>query len=1029
MASPRTLKSTCVPRRSVFDAGTRDTVHNIDDLSRIDAQRFFEENYVTDGMKLLLSEAFKRLEGQTDNASGAYLLSQSMGGGKTHNLLALGLLARNPGLRQQAMGAFHQVGSLGAVRTVTFSGRNTGSNLGIWGEIADQLGKRDVFKDFYSPLKPPGVAEWVELLRGEPVLIMLDELPPYFEAVRAQTVGATSLDVITTTALANLLVAIDSGELPRACLVLSDLRSSAYSTGSAAVNQALANLDQEATRSVTRIDPVRLASDELYQILRTRLFETVAAGEDVAAIADAYSSAVDEARKMDLTTASAPEFRGAVVRSYPFHPGIRDLYARFRENTGFQQTRALIRIMRLMVQEIWESGEADRRYLIGAHQLNLHRSDLMSEIRQINGTLENAIAHDIAAEGSDSVAETIDGPGRTDAQDAATIIFLSSLSTAVNPLLGLDRSTIVQYLVEPGRNISTLRGALDDLQRGAWYLHASSNGALFFRNTENLNAKLDSYTRGMLRDAREIELRDRLSSMFRPQSAACYQTVEALPALDQLQLDRDRTTLVIFRPASTALDEVKKFWEAQPYKNRLLFLTGSASGYDQVLERAATLRAIGQIINEFKQSQMPETDPQFKDAVQIRTQQESRFYIACREVFQQIYYPSRGGLTSIPIDLTYTGNRFDGEVQITKALETVFKYRPDTASDLNGYRARVEEILWPAELKEVEWSEIRRQAASNPRWEWNHPRALDDLRDEMVRQERWRQEGGYVNRGPFPKPQATVTALTQHRDPDTGEAQLSVRPVNADIVYWSSDGPATTNSERLDLAKPLRTRALRLSFLGVDSSGQHQTGEPVTWANTIEVKHRFQPSASGFRCQLEAVPGGDIRYTLDGSSPQTSGRNYDGPFDVPSGTRFVLAVASAEGISSDVRQWQVPEVGKDPEVPAIDPNKPAHLIRRQEFESTGAVYGLLETAGRHRGELGGITLRVVKEQQWVELTTDDRVFQQAGAIKELADAIARIVPGGRLEMTFEQVKCGSGHDLQHLMEALNIRPEAGEIGQ
>jgi len=93
----QTLGQLCHPRASVFDPSIRDTVYSIDDLPTINAQAFFEENYVTEGMRQLLTEAFSRLEGKNQSASGTYLLSQSMGGGKTHNLLALGLLARNPG--------------------------------------------------------------------------------------------------------------------------------------------------------------------------------------------------------------------------------------------------------------------------------------------------------------------------------------------------------------------------------------------------------------------------------------------------------------------------------------------------------------------------------------------------------------------------------------------------------------------------------------------------------------------------------------------------------------------------------------------------------------------------------------------------------------------------------------------------------------------------------------------------------------------------------------------------------------------
>ncbi|MEZ4521143.1 MAG: hypothetical protein R3A46_05815 [Thermomicrobiales bacterium] len=52
---------------------------------------------------------------------------------------------------------------------------------------------------------------------------------------------SSSLDRITTTALANLLVAVTGDKLPNVCLVLTDLRSSVYSGGHAAMSEALSN--------------------------------------------------------------------------------------------------------------------------------------------------------------------------------------------------------------------------------------------------------------------------------------------------------------------------------------------------------------------------------------------------------------------------------------------------------------------------------------------------------------------------------------------------------------------------------------------------------------------------------------------------------------------------------------------------------------------------------------------------------------------------------------------------------------------
>ena len=172
----KSLVEGCKPRSSVFELIGLDTVYSLDDLDSIDPRAFFAENYPTEGMRQLLTEGLKRLEGKSTSAAGAFLLSQSMGGGKTHNLIALGLLAKHPELRAQATQGFYTPGPLGAVRVVAFSGRTTNTPFGIWGEIAGGLNKKDTFRDFYSPLLPPGPEDWVGLLRGEPLLILLERL-------------------------------------------------------------------------------------------------------------------------------------------------------------------------------------------------------------------------------------------------------------------------------------------------------------------------------------------------------------------------------------------------------------------------------------------------------------------------------------------------------------------------------------------------------------------------------------------------------------------------------------------------------------------------------------------------------------------------------------------------------------------------------------------------------------------------------------------------------------------------------------
>jgi predicted AAA+ superfamily ATPase len=222
----KSLANLCEPRKTVFDLQRRDVVLDITDLidGEIEAKKFFDENFPTDGMKRLLREAFRRFAGKSDQ--GVFVLSQAMGGGKTHNMIALGLLAREPSLRKQVMGELYEAGdALGKVRVVGFTGRETDAPLGVWGSIAQQLGKKDQFKDYYSPLQAPGQSAWVNLLKGGPLLILLDELPPYFEASRAKTIGNSDLAQVTLAALSNLLVAVGKKELANVCRLLQAIGS------------------------------------------------------------------------------------------------------------------------------------------------------------------------------------------------------------------------------------------------------------------------------------------------------------------------------------------------------------------------------------------------------------------------------------------------------------------------------------------------------------------------------------------------------------------------------------------------------------------------------------------------------------------------------------------------------------------------------------------------------------------------------------------------------------------------------------
>ncbi|MGH7087237.1 MAG: hypothetical protein ACREFN_19885, partial [Acetobacteraceae bacterium] len=138
-------------------------------------------------LDLLVRRGFDRLAGRSED--GAFYLTQATGGGKTRSLIALGLLASEPGLRREVVPEIASGAAFGAARVVVFSGHQNPETL-LWGHIAEQLGRGQVMAPFRrAGAKTPGIDEWVTALGTEPVLILLDELPSYLQMARGEPVG------------------------------------------------------------------------------------------------------------------------------------------------------------------------------------------------------------------------------------------------------------------------------------------------------------------------------------------------------------------------------------------------------------------------------------------------------------------------------------------------------------------------------------------------------------------------------------------------------------------------------------------------------------------------------------------------------------------------------------------------------------------------------------------------------------------------------------------------------------------------
>ena len=969
----KTLFEACKPRESVFDETKRDDTLDLSNLldGSIDGKHFFEETFITEGMELLFDTAFKRFEGKA--SSGLVKLTQAMGGGKTHNMVALGVLAKNKEIRKSILnGKYANVDS--DIRVVAYTGRESYLEFGIWGEIAEQLGKKELFNTFYTPLMAPGQSAWINLLKSDtPTLILLDELPPYLQNAKTIPVGTGTVADITTTALANLFNAVGKAELHNVCIVVSDLQAT-YEEGSQLLQKSFKELENEIERSAINIEPVGANTDDLYNILRTRLFEKVGKKEDIDKIAMEYRRAVVEARQMGYTNYSPEEIVKGIYTSYPFHPSIRDLFARFKENPGFQQTRGFIRLTRMMVRDLYSGDiKAKNRYLINAFDMNLNDKELMPMVKSIKPRLSNAISHDIANQGM-SVAEIMDEQAKsTDMEDLSKLILVSSLANVTNAIIGLSIQELIGYMAEPGRDITRLKSALEEYKVKAWYLYTDKNERLFFKDIKNVNAELLDLVNTYSYEVAKQKIKDILKDKFRPKLSDCYQEVLVFPSIEEIELKKDKITLILTEPypGNKGLNpDIEKFFEDTTYKNRVMFLSGQRSSMEGLINIAKQYKAMETIIYRMNnEEKLPENDPQYQQALDLFDKVNLQLLQATRETFVTLHYPKRRGLTNDDFEMKFNENNYDVEDQIRDLLIKVMKFTKQT--DTEEFRGMFEDRIFTQ--RQMTWNNLKERVATITAWPWHNPRALEDLRDDMLRKGIWIETGGYLDKEP-PAPETSVFVREIGEDKNTGEVTLKIQPQNGDTIHYEINGDATEASMVVEDIHNFKTKELKLSFLCVDSTGKNTTGPVEYWTRKINLQHKIYDKDGKSNVELKATsPNVTIRYTTDGSNPKESGGVYEESFIIPEGAKFIQAIAFNEslGVYSDVMQIEVKEKKFE-----IDKEKPVHLIEPIVSNNTTETFNVIEKLSKYDLSVSGVTIGITEKGSgsntgFIELTMGD----------------------------------------------------------
>lgn len=600
----------------------------------LDPEEFFRKTCMTVGLSTVLKRVATALQGG-DAGDRIISLQTAFGGGKTHTLVALWHLAKHAAKLKKSRALAELRKTLGdhfpekikgvAVFTNATCDATQGRKISegvhtrtLWGELAVQLGGPALYEKLRANDETQRVPQglFVEVLRAcTPCLILLDELADYCVGAAAVPVGDTTLADQTISFIQQLTEAVQ--QVPGA-VVVATLPASKYEVAQSEKGQeAFVTLEKRFQRLGADVKPV--ADDEIYKVVRTRLFESICPEADPdypAKVADAYHTLYIGHASEVPAEASKTTYREQIEQSYPFHPLFIDaLYTRWGSHPDFQRTRGVLRLLASVVGDLWKrrQGNTQSQALIQPCHIRWSIDAMQAALTRLWGPpYQSVAAADILAEKSNAGAfdEERGGDYRTEriGQGLAAAILLGSFG-GQGQKAGFSSKDLKLACSRPGLNWSYTDGAILELEERSFYLHFTSAGSLgkryWFGTKPTLNKLVVQYRQQVARTDFDDEILEALRNQTQksPSGGATWRVIVD-PGADLPE--QKSLTLAILPPALSSSDE-KDAREAiekrvldlsahcgakdRLYRNTLVFLASTSKGLNKLRqayrERAA----------------------------------------------------------------------------------------------------------------------------------------------------------------------------------------------------------------------------------------------------------------------------------------------------------------------------------------------------------------------------------------------------------------------------------------------------------
>ena len=640
----QTVKDACRFDPKAIDYALSDQIESLEDLVGHEpgaAEAFFKKTYVTGGMHTLLRQGLQRLAGSSGQA--VFELKQSMGGGKTHSMLALGYLARqsrsSPGSSRKKS---RKDSRRPTARVVAISGRSISRDKHLWGDIAEQLGQgrrlRRILQGQPAGAEREGLGR-PHRRRADPDparrVAALFRLRRHAARRRRHARGRHGLRV------SNLLSA--ALKLKRLCIVISNLSGSYHDATkqiAAMIQKAVGNLQQEAGPSGqehhsgrTRLRRDLSHPPQAPAARRARRRRRGLRGDRLLRghLGRREIEDRDEVRRADR--------RRDRLLSYPFHPSFKHILALFKDNESFRQTRGLMTLAAMMVRSV-QAPEANDVYLVGCQHIDLTQADIRDGMTNIYD-LSGAIAHDIAGTGERpgprSDHRRADGPrrrqpGRPPRPDGV----------AARGQRRGERAHQAPTRREPRRAPpfgDRVRRGLREAARRMLVSASARQRRVGVRPRTRTFARRSRNTPRAPRSPRSTPSCSGASSpIFEPRRKVAYSEILALPKIEDIKTGGGRLLLVLSPDRKVPPEDAKRLFDAVVQKNNFCILTGDGSDLAKLEDQASAASGRSPRSSEEDGGDKSPNVAELNEEAELA---EFEFNSTLTSLFNRLYYPGR----------------------------------------------------------------------------------------------------------------------------------------------------------------------------------------------------------------------------------------------------------------------------------------------------------------------------------------------------------------------------------------------------